>query len=371
MSKHTISIGRILGIPVGVDPSWFLIFALLTWMLAASYFPAEFHGWSTAQYWVVGAVTSLMLFGSVILHELGHSVVALRYKIPVKSITLFVFGGVAQLGAEPPSAASEFWIAIAGPVVSFGLGAIFALLAPLAGRAAPVLAVCRYLAYINGTLGLFNLVPGFPLDGGRVLRAIIWGVTKSLQRATLIAGTVGRVIAFSMILIGVWFMLAGNLANGIWIAFIGWFLDSAAVSQLQAQRVQGLLSGRRVVQAMRGSCVTVPAEASIQSLVDQHILGTGQRCLVVQSGQETVGLVTPHNIQAVPRDQWAMTTAAQVMIPMDRVRHLQSSAPLTSAMQAMDRDGVNQLPVFDDGRLVGILSRDDMITYLRTIEELS
>ena len=371
MNKHTISLGRILGIPVGVDPSWFLIFALLTWMLAASYFPVEFRGWSTTQYWVVGAITSLLLFGSVILHELGHSVVALRYKIPVKSITLFVFGGVSQLGAEPRSAASEFWIAIAGPVVSFGLAGAFALLEPLAGKAGPVLAVCRYLAYINGTLGLFNLVPGFPLDGGRVLRAVIWGVTKNLQRATLIAGTVGRVIAFSMILIGVWFILAGNLANGIWIAFIGWFLDSAAVSQLQAQRVQGLLSGRLVGQAMHGSCVMVPADASVQSLVDQHILGTGQRCLVVQSGQDTVGLLTPHNIQRIPKDQWPTTTATQIMIPMDQVRHLQTSAPLTSAMQAMDRDGVNQLPVFDDGRLVGILSREDMITYLRTIEELS
>ena len=371
MSKHTISIGRILGIPIGVDPSWFLIFALLTWMLAASYFPVEFAGWPTAQYWVVGAITSLLLFGSVILHELGHSVVALRYKIPVKSITLFVFGGVAQIEAEPPSAASEFWIAIAGPVVSFGLAGVFALLQPSVGRAGPVLAICRYLAYINGTLGLFNLVPGFPLDGGRVLRAVVWGLTKSLRRATLIAGTVGRVIAFSMILIGVWFILAGTLANGIWIAFIGWFLDSAAVSQLQAQRVQGLLSGHRVAQAMRGSCVTVPSDSSVQSLVDHPSLGTGQRCLVVQRGQETVGLLTPHNIHSIPKDQWLTTTAAQIMIPMDRVRHLQPSAPLTSAMQAMDRDGVNQLPVFDDGRMVGILSREDLITYLRTIEELS
>ncbi|HEY5139380.1 MAG TPA: site-2 protease family protein, partial [Methylococcales bacterium] len=185
MNRSAISLGRILGIPIGVDYSWFLIFALLTWSLATSYFPVEFANWPVTQYWIVGVVTVILMFGSVLLHELGHSVVALSYKIPVRNITLFIFGGVAQIAAEPPSAMSEFWIAIAGPIVSFGLALIFGLLQTMLGALAPLLAVAKYLAYINGALGLFNLIPGFPLDGGRVFRAIIWGITHNLRKATL------------------------------------------------------------------------------------------------------------------------------------------------------------------------------------------
>jgi Zn-dependent protease len=215
MNRQTISLGRILNIPIGLDYSWFLVFALLTWTLATSYFPAEFRNWSTGQYWIVGAATALLMFASVLLHELGHSVVAMRYKIPVRSITLFIFGGVAQIASEPPSAGAEFWIAIAGPVVSFALAIFFGLLQPVVGAVAPLLALAKYLAYINGTLALFNLIPGFPLDGGRVFRAIVWGVTRNLRRATLIAANVGRLIAFLFILFGAWQIVTGNLSNGL------------------------------------------------------------------------------------------------------------------------------------------------------------
>ncbi len=209
--SHTIPLGRIIGIPIGLDYSWFLIFVLLTWTLAVGYFPSEFKNWPIAEYWIVGAVTSVLLFASVLLHELGHSVVALRYKIPVRSITLFIFGGVAQIGKEPPSAAAEFWIAIAGPVVSFALAILFGLLEPLFASIAPLLALAKYLSFINGALAVFNLIPGFPLDGGRVFRAIVWGITHSLRRATVIAGNVGRFIGFLFVVFGVWQMLAGNL----------------------------------------------------------------------------------------------------------------------------------------------------------------
>ena len=173
MNRSTISLGRILGIPIGLDYSWFLIFGLLTWSLATSYYPAEFANWSTIQYWIVGALTVILMFASVLLHELGHSAVALHYKIPVRNITLFIFGGVAQIGSEPPNAAAEFWIAIAGPATSFALALFFWLLHFLVASFTPVLALVGYLAIINGSLGLFNLIPGFPLDGGRVFRAIL------------------------------------------------------------------------------------------------------------------------------------------------------------------------------------------------------
>ena len=169
MNRHTIPLGRILDIPIGLDYSWFLIFGLITWTMAVNYYPAEFNDWPVAQYWVVGAATAIMLFVSVLLHELGHSVVAMHYKIPVRSITLFIFGGVSLLGAEAPTAVAGFWIAILGPVVSFALAVVFRLLEPFLAGITPLLALSKYLVYINVALGLFNLIPGFPLDGGGVL----------------------------------------------------------------------------------------------------------------------------------------------------------------------------------------------------------
>ncbi len=370
MTRNTIPLGRILGIPIGLDYSWFLIFALLTWSLATSYYPAEFRNWPASQYWIVGAATAIMLFVSVLLHELGHSVVAMRYNIPVRSITLFIFGGVAQIGAEPPSAAAEFWIAIAGPVVSFALAILFGLLQPFVGAAAPLLALAKYLAYINGTLALFNLIPGFPLDGGRVFRAVVWGITHSLRRATLIAANVGRFIAFVFILVGVWQLFIGNFGNGLWIAFIGWFLESAAASQVQQQALQDLLAGHKVSDVMKGTCAAIPAGTTLQQLVDYHILGAGQRCFVVTQDDKVMGLLTLHRIKEAPRTEWPTTTAAQVMIPAPQMKRVQPNAELWTALEEMDRDGVNQLPVMTDGQMVGMLSRDDIISFLRTRREL-
>jgi Zn-dependent protease/CBS domain-containing protein len=371
MGRHTIALGRILGIPVGLDPSWFLIFILLTWSLASSYFPAEFKNWPVAEYWIVGALTSIMLFVSVVLHELGHSVVALRYKIPVNSITLFIFGGVAQIGAEPPSALSEFWIALAGPAVSFGLAAVFQVLQLLLTGLAPLLALAKYLAYINGTLALFNLIPGFPLDGGRVFRAIVWGATHNLRRATLTAANVGRAVAFLFILYGVWQMFSGNFGGGLWIAFIGWFLESAAVSQVQQQTIHDLLAGHTVSQAMSRSFAVVSPETTLQDLVDQHILGAGKRCFVVSDvADRVIGLLTLHHIQQIPRSGWPATTARQVMTPLAEVKWTQPEAAIKTALTQMDQNGFNQLPVMTDGRMVGMLTREDVISFMRLQKEL-
>jgi Zn-dependent protease len=370
MRKYTIPLGRVLGIPLGLDPSWFLIFALITWTLAVSYYPAEFKNWPTMEYWVVGAVTSILFFTSVVLHELGHSAVALRYKIPVRSITLFIFGGVSQIEAEPPSALAEFWIAIAGPSVSFALAILFGVLQSVFTSVAPVLAAAKYLAYINGILALFNLIPGFPLDGGRVFRAIVWAVTHSLQRATRIAATVGRGFGFLFILVGVWQMFSGNLGNGLWIAFIGWFLESAATAQLEQQTLRDLLEGHRVAEVMSSGYSSVPGETSIQSLVDRHILGNGSRCFMVTEGDHVAGLLTVHNVKQVPRAEWPTTTAMQVMVPSAEIKRVGPDAELWTALEEMDQDGVNQLPVMVDGQCVGMLSREDLVGYLRKRQEL-
>jgi Zn-dependent protease/CBS domain-containing protein len=343
MNRHTIRLGRILGIPVDLDYSWFLIFVLLTWTMAVGYYPAEFKDWPAAEYWVVGAATAIMLFVSVLLHELGHAAVAIHYKIPVRSITLLIFGGISQIDAEPPTAAAQFWI-------SLGL--------------------TTYLAYINVGLGLFNLIPGFPLDGGGVLRSIVWRITHSMRRATLIAANVGRFIAYLFIVFGVWQILVGNLLNGIWIAFIGWFLESAARGQTQQLALQDLLAGRRVSQAMNRHYVTVPDDTSLQHLVDDHILGSGRRSFVVKRGDRAVGLLTLHHVRDIPRSEWATTTTAQAMIPIEQTKRVQPDAELWAALKEMDRDGVNQLPVTVDGQLQGMLSREDVINYLHTLQEL-
>jgi len=371
MNRSAISLGRILGIPIGLDYSWFLIFALLTWSLATSYYPAKFTNWPVAQYWIVGAITVILMFASVLLHELGHSVVALRYKIPVRSITLFIFGGVAQIGAEPPSAMAEFWIAIAGPITSFALAILFGLLQPFVGALGPLLAIAKYLAYINGALALFNLIPGFPLDGGRVFRAILWGTTHSLRRATLIAANLGRFIAYIFITLGVWQMFSGNFGNGLWIAFIGWFLATAASSQIHQQTIHDLLDGHRVVDTMRRDYTPILPNTTLDELINKHILGNGQRSLVVKQDDRVAGLLTLHNVKAIPSSDWSTTTAAQLMIPVAKMKWIKPEAELVDALGEMDRDGVSQLPVMTGDQILGVLGRDDVISFLRTLSKLS
>jgi len=369
MNQHGIPLGKIFGIPIGLDYSWFVIFALLTWMLAGSYYPEEFKGWPLFLYWLTGATTAIMLFVSVLLHELGHSVIALRYKIPVRSITLFLFGGIAQIGAEPPNAIAEFFIAVAGPLVSLALAILFYAVQPLVAGVEPLLGVAKYLAYINLALVLFNLIPGYPLDGGRVLRAIMWAITGNMDRSTLIAANTGRFFAFLLIFAGVWQMFAGNLGGGLWIAFIGWFLDNAASVQIQQVMLRGLLTGRRVSEAMSTRCVIIPENLTLQQLVDEQILGGGQRSFLVNRGDKTIGLITLHRIKTVPRPEWATTRAAQVMLPLEQLKCVEPDTELWSALEMMDRNGVNQMPVIRDRHVIGMLSREDVITFLRTLQE--
>lgn len=370
MTQHSIPLGRIFGIEIGLDYSWFVIFVLLTWMLASSYYPGEFKNWSPWLYWLTGAVTAIMLFGSVLLHELGHSVVALRYKIPVRSITLFIFGGIAQIGAEPPSAKAEFFIAVAGPLVSLVLAVLFHALLPLLSGTEPLLGVAKYLAYINTALVLFNLIPGYPLDGGRVFRAIMWAVTGNMARSTVIAANVGRFFAFLFIFAGTWQMFAGNVGGGLWIALIGWFLDNAASVQILQVTLQGVLTGHRVSQAMSTHFAVIPENLTLQQLVDEHILSSGQRSFLVNRGDQTIGLMTLHRVKEVPRREWTTKTVAEVMLPFEKLICVAPDTELWPALQQMDRNGVNQMPVVRDRRVVGMLSREDAITFLRTLQEV-
>ena len=371
MFRHTIPIGRVLGIPIELDYSWFLIAALITWMLAVNYYPAEFKGGTSTEYWLMGAVTAVLFFGSIVVHELAHSWVALRYKVPVSRITLFIFGGVSQIAGEPPSASAEFLIAVVGPLTSIALAALFFLLEPLLVNIAPALAVAKYLALINALLGLFNLIPGFPLDGGRVFRAIVWGINKNFRRATLIAASTGRFFGFLFIVWGVWQALRGNVANGLWIAFIGWFLESAAGAQVQQQMVQGLLVGHKVSEAMGNACTHVSGETSLQKLVDEEVLTHGRQCFLVDRGDHVVGLLTLHNMKEIPRPSWTTTTAAQAMVPVEKLNSIDPKAELWTAMEKMGRDGINEMPVMLGNNLVGLLSTGDIVKYLHTLQQVA
>ena len=375
MFRHAIPVGRIFGITVDLDYSWFLVFGLLTWVLAVNYYPAEFKHASIAEYWFMGAFTAVMLFASVLLHELAHSVVAKRYGIPVPKITLFIFGGVSEIAAEPPSPRAEFWIAAAGPIVSFLLALTFWEMRPFLVNAGPLLALAKYLAILNFVLGIFNLVPGLPLDGGRVLRATLWAMTRNFRRASAIATVAGRFFGFFLIFMGVWQVLVGNMFDGVWIAVIGWFLESAAASQDQLRVVKDLVGGHKVSEVMSRAIPRIPGDMTLQELVDKEVLAQGHRSFIVSDdGRASAGLVTLSTIKEVPRSSWPKIAASQVMIPLETAISIGPGAELWTALQKMGRDGVNQLPVLNGGggdRVVGMLSRDDLVHYLRMLQVLA
>ena len=361
--KH-ILIGRILDIPIYLDYSWFLVLALITWMLAADYFPVEFKNWSVLTYWVVGLVTSIFFFVSILLHELGHSVIAKNYKVKVKRITLFIFGGVAEITGEPPKSSAEFWIAIAGPITSFLLAGIFYLLGNAFSGNNYFIAFFSYLAYINLILAVFNLIPGFPLDGGRVLRAIVWGVTKNLKRATIIAGNVGRFFGFFFIMIGVFQVFQNNFFDGLWIAFIGWFLESAANSQIQRQALDELLFGHRVSEAMSTNLGIVYPDSSIQEIIDNHFIAADRRSLLVKDDNSIVGYLTPSQVNSVSVNERQNKTVKDTMVPVQGMIKVNSDTPLLDALKTIDENDLKEVPVTEDGNFVGILNHESIIKFI-------
>ncbi len=368
--RGALTVGQVFGIPIRVHSTWFLVFALITWSLAGGYFPLEYPGWDAATYWVVGVTTAVLFFASVLIHELGHSVLARREGITVRSITLFIFGGVAQIESEPPSAGAEFRIAIAGPLTSLGLAGIFILLGSSMAANSVVAAPAMYLGRINLILALFNLIPGFPLDGGRVLRAIMWGLGGSFRQATRWASRVGGVVAFLFIVYGIGLMFFGNFFNGLWIAFIGWFLNNAAQSSYQQVVLRDMLAGVTVRDVMTQECAAIPGDLRLDRLVHEHVLGSGRRCLFVAEEGGLQGLVTLHNIKAVPRDQWDKATASQVMTPVNELLSARPDEDVLTLLQRMDEADVNQVPVMDIGHMVGMITREHLLHYIRTLSEL-
>lgn len=361
----SLNLGKIAGISIYINVSWFIILVLLTWSLATGWFPIFYPGWTATTYWVISLVSALLLFVSVLLHELAHSLVARARGLSVKNITLFIFGGVSNIEQEPTSPGVEFQIAVVGPVVSLLIGLLAYLLQlPFGGSKSPIVAILAYLAVTNVLLGIFNLIPGFPLDGGRVLRSIIWKVTGSLQRATRVVTIVGQIIAYLFILWGIWQFFGGNILNGIWIGFIGWFLLSAAQSANSQVMLQSMFRGVTVSDVMNTNLVTVPANISLQRLVDEYFLPGGLRSALVMQADQLAGLITLSDIRHVPRDQWAQVPVGHAMIPLERLHVVSPQQSLNDVLPLMAGRDVNQLPVVQNGRLVGILSRDAIVRFL-------
>jgi Zn-dependent protease len=307
----------------------------------------------------------VLFFASVVFHELSHSVVAKHYRIPVASITLFVFGGLARIERDPDSAKQEFNIAIAGPLSSLFLAGCFWLIARSAHGNEMVAAVAGWLAEINLLLALFNLVPGFPLDGGRVLRGIAWAITGNFTRASQIASNAGRIFAYFLIIIGAWQALNGNLVGGLWLVFIGWFLLEAARESLAHVAIHSTLTGVTAKDIMSTDIPTVARNLSIDEYVHE-VLRTGRRCHIVTGGESPSGLVTLHSARTVPRDQWANTSIQAVMLPIDRVHSASPDEPVLSVLERMQTADINQMPVVSDGHIVGMIGRDTILSLLQT-----
>ncbi len=357
-------LGRIFGIPIYIHSSWFIIFALITLTLAEQ-FKYQHPHWSTAQHWSLGLITSFLFFGSVVFHELSHSAVARHYKIPVESITLFVFGGLSRISRDPDSAWKEFNVAIAGPLSSsFLAGCFYAIYKYLPGNSM-VTAAAYWLAEINAILAIFNLVPGFPLDGGRILRGVAWGITKNFDRATRIATVSGKFFAYLMILWGIWDALTGNFLGGIWLAFIGWFLLSAAQETYVQTTLRSALSGMSAKDIMNPEVPTVPRDMSLEDYAHE-VLRTGKRFHIVTGMGEPVGLVTLHTVQKVPRDEWASTSIQAVMHPLKDIHWASPDEPATGVLDRLMRENVGQLPVLSNGHIVGVIGREALLRVLQT-----
>ena len=306
----------------------------------------------------------------MLLHELGHTYLALRNGIPVRGISLFIFGGVAQISREPGTPGAEFRIAVAGPLTSLALAIVFGVLW-LADQAIPYLAApSMWLARINLMLALFNMIPGFPLDGGRVLRAVVWQITGSFYQATQVAAFSGQLMAFGFMGVGVFSLLGGSFFNGLWLVFIGWFLQNAAASSQAQSNLQRSLRGVTVGQVMTDECSRVPRQLSLQDLVDGHILAHGQRCFFVADEGELRGMLTLRDIAQVPRGEWGYVTTEKAMVPLERLIWIAPNSQLLVALQKMDDANVAQMPVVEGGRIVGMISREQILSYIRTRAEL-
>lgn len=380
-------VARLFGINIFIDWSWIFIFLLVTWNLAAFVFPSLHPDWGLSLTLMLSLAASLLFFGSVLAHELAHSLVAKAKGLPVRRITLFIFGGAADIGREPPSAGSEFLIAIVGPITSVILGGLFlfsgafVINGPALAAGTPVEILTAmgplgtlfiWLGSINILLGVFNMVPGFPLDGGRVLRSILWAITRNLKRATRWATFVGQLVAWGFIVTGI-AMVFGfqvpifgtGLLGGLWLAFIGWFLNNAAAASYQHVVVQDMLEGVPVYRLMRHDVQGVDSYIPLSSLVYNHAIGSEESTFPVLEGERLVGLISVDDVKKVNRDEWDRVIVKDIMTPAEELETVSPREDAKDALDKLTRKDVKQLPVVNAGELVGFLLQKDIMRWLQ------
>ena len=361
-------VAKILGFEVRVDYSWFIIFGLILWSFTSGVFPSRAPGLEPWAYALMGGIGALLFFVSLLLHELAHSVVAQARGIPVAGITLFLFGGMAHTTKEAESPGDEFLIAVVGPLASFLIAAALGGLVWIGLRSGwhpAVLIVGEYLAALNFALAVFNLLPGFPLDGGRLLRAVVWKVTGDVTRATRVASAAGRLLGYALIAFGIWIGIGGDIFGGVWLAFIGWFLRNAAVASLQQRLTQDVLSGVSARDAMTRAPGPVQANRPLDELVEEFVVRQESGVLPVERYGTIVGLVSLKQVRDVPRERWPVTTAQDVMIPADDGIVVTPWEPLTAVVEKLRASPVGRVLVMNDGRLDGMISAHDITSWFQ------
>ena len=361
----SLNLGKIFGIQVGLHFSWFIIFLLVTVSLVAP-------NWSNWLSWVVGIITSLLFFASVLAHELAHSLVGRANDIPVRSITLFIFGGIAHMTKEASKAGAELKMAAAGPACSLALGILFGVIWWLSRGTVPIIEeMAGWLAIINVALAAFNLIPGFPLDGGRVFRSLVWRFSGDYQRSTQIATRLGQGIGYAFIAGGIVIMfLLGEWLSGLWLAFIGWFLQSTASMSYRQTQWREALRGLTASQIMTTDYITVPPSITIDQLVQEYVMPKGHHLFLVTEGDRLKGILTLQNIKSLPQSKWDTTPVEKIMVPAERLKVASPDQDILSIVEQMDENEINQMPVASEGRVIGLVTRDSLLRFLRTRTEL-
>jgi Zn-dependent protease/CBS domain-containing protein len=367
MFGNRIRLGTILGFEIFLDLSWLILAFLITWTLAVGYFPTALPGLPAATYWWMGVTGALGLFASIVFHELGHSVVARKYDIPIKGITLFIFGGVAEMTKEPPNAKSELWMALAGPFASVIASLFFLMLhwtATLAGWPIAVIGLMVYLSSINLIFAIFNMVPAFPLDGGRVLRALLWNWKNDLAWATRIASSLGGAFGLLLIVLGLLTLFGGNFIGGIWWAILGMFIRGASKSSYQQVLLRQLLEGEPVRKFMSRDPVTVPSSTTLRQLVDRYIYQHHHKFFPVVDDGNLLGCITLRHVKQVPDEEWNRRTVSELATPCEPGNTLDAGVDAMDALTNMYGTNTSRMMVTENGRLAGILSLKDLMSFL-------
>lgn len=372
--NRSIHLVTIFDIPIEINYTWFVVFFLVTWTLAQNYFPVALPHYPIIVYWIISIVAALLFFISLLAHELSHSIVAMKNRLPINGITLFIFGGVARLSKEPQTPKVEFIMAAAGPLCSFSLSFAFFVLTQLfynLGFPMAIVATTDYLSVINLIVGIFNLIPGFPLDGGRILRSALWSLTGDIKKATEIASTFGKIFAYFLMGTGFLYLFYGAVLSGIWLIFIGFFLQEAASTSYQQVAMKKILSGAKVQDIMSKNVVTVLENLTLHSLVEDYFFKFRFTSFpVIDTEGDIKGIVTVHAVKDIHKNLWASTKIKDAMVPLAQNLLVQPNKDIFEALTQMAGNGVGRLLVTQNGKLIGIISQRDVIRLFEVKEDL-